>query len=487
MNRSGAAERQDRDATKILTLLDRVHPRRGCHVLIDQLVNARSGVAGRQAETVGNGLQRGVVGGEVEVHVATEEVLGIEHSEREVGVGHRRPRAAAAVTRRPWVGAGGFRTDLQQSELIDARQASATGADLDQVDRRHGHRKAGALLEPVHARHFKCVGDLRLAADDQARLGRGAPHVEAQQSILAAVAGEPTSGQRTGCGAALDQSDRSAGRVVGRHDTPVRQHHQHRAAESLRGEPFLQFVEVRPDHRHGGGVARRRDHPRVLADLWRDLGGDAHRHAEFAAQVLGDQALIGRIGVGVDQTYADCLHLGVAQRSCDRIDVCGGRRLDDRAEGIGALGDLDDAIARYGRIGEFDLQVVHVVAMLVADQHRVREACGRDDTGATDLAFDQSIGDERRGVNDGSCDVGGSNTSLDEQLAHSGAHTIERCGWRGERLFDDHSATGRVDQHDVSERSADVDGQTPVGGDGAISHCEGRLSGARRRRGSTPR
>ncbi len=34
---------------------------------------------------------------------------------------------------------------------------------------------------------------------------------------------------------------------------------------------------------------------------------------ELAAQVVGDQSLVGRVGVGVDQAHADGLHLGVAQ------------------------------------------------------------------------------------------------------------------------------------------------------------------------------
>ena len=115
-------------------------------------------------------------------------------------------------------------------------------------------------------------------------------------------------------GPALDETDRGARRIVGRDDAAVRQHHQHRATEALGGEPLLQLVEVRPDHRHRRRVARGGDHARVLADLRRDLGGDAHRHAELAAQVIGDQPLVGRVGVGVDEAHADRFDLGVAQR-----------------------------------------------------------------------------------------------------------------------------------------------------------------------------
>ena len=125
-------------------------------------------------------------------------------------------------------------------------------------------------------------------------------------------------------GPGLDEPDRRAGRVVGGDDAAVGQHHQHRAAEALGGEPLLQLVEVRPDHRHRRRVARGGDHARVLADLRRDLGRDAHRHAELAAQVLGDDALVGRVGVAVEEAHADRLDLGAAQRVGDRLEV-GGR------------------------------------------------------------------------------------------------------------------------------------------------------------------
>ena len=86
---------------------------------------------------------------------------GIEQTEREVGVGDRGLGAAAAVARRSGIGAGRLGPDLQQAELVDAGQAAAAGADLDQVDRRHRHREPGALLEPVDASDLERVASAR--------------------------------------------------------------------------------------------------------------------------------------------------------------------------------------------------------------------------------------------------------------------------------------------------------------------------------------
>ena len=85
----------------------------------------------------------------------------------------------------------------------------------------------------------------------------------------------------------------------------------------------------------------------------------------------------------------------------------------------------------------------------------------------------------------------GRTPALAEQLAHAGAHAVERSRRRGQRLVDDDPAGRRVEQHDVGERAADVDGEAPVSGHlsgrqrSSAGRC--RCAVARTRRGSTPR
>ena len=105
-----------------------------------------------------------VAAASVERHVATEERVGVEQAEHDVGVGDRRLGAATAVGGRARLGAGRLRPDLQQAELVDAGERSAAGTDLDEVDRRHGAREAGALLEAVGAGDLEHVGQFGLAA-----------------------------------------------------------------------------------------------------------------------------------------------------------------------------------------------------------------------------------------------------------------------------------------------------------------------------------
>ena len=314
-------------------------------------------------------------------------------------------RAAAAVARRTGVGAARLGTDLEQAELVDAGEAAAAGADLDEIDRWHRDREPRALLEAVHAGDLERVREVGLAVLDEAGLGGGAAHVEAQQAVFAHAAGEPRAGQRACRRAALHEPDREAGGVVGRDHAAVRQHHQHRTAEPGRRQPLLELVEVGADHRHRRRVACGRDHARVLADLRRHLAGDAHRHAELGAQVVGDDALVGGIDVGVEEAHRDRLDLGGRQLGGQRVER-GAAGLDDHgARGGDPLVDLERAVARDRRRRELDLQVVHVVAVLVADEQRVAEAVGGDQAGAAGLALDQRVRDQRRGVHDRCRDV----------------------------------------------------------------------------------
>ena len=133
----------------------------GGHVLVDELVDAGRRVVGRQAERVGHRVAARPRRASMSSGMSPpRKNHGVEEAEREVGVGDRGLGAAAAVAGRTGVGARRLGADLEQAELVDAGEAAAAGADLDEVDRRHRHREAGALLEAVDAGHLERVGEL---------------------------------------------------------------------------------------------------------------------------------------------------------------------------------------------------------------------------------------------------------------------------------------------------------------------------------------
>src|SRR3546814_9863234 len=84
------------------------------------------------------------------------------------------------------LGAGRVGAHLEQSQVVDAGEAAASGSDFHQVDRRDGDREARALLVPVDAGHLEVVRELGLELLDQARLrgGRSEEHTSEIQSLM---------------------------------------------------------------------------------------------------------------------------------------------------------------------------------------------------------------------------------------------------------------------------------------------------------------
>ena len=69
----------------------------------------------------------------VEPHGAAVEKAGIDVAEHEVGVGDGRLGPTARRSRSARIGAGAFRSDLDQPHLV-CGDAAAAGADLQQLD-----------------------------------------------------------------------------------------------------------------------------------------------------------------------------------------------------------------------------------------------------------------------------------------------------------------------------------------------------------------
>ena len=115
-------------------------------------------------------------GAAIEARAAAEEVVGIEEAEHEVGVGHRRFDAAAAIAGRARLRAGALGPDMEHAAVVDARNRAAAGADAGDVQALQRHALAGDA--PVRR-------DRRLAADHERDVGRGAAHVEGNEVAVA--------------------------------------------------------------------------------------------------------------------------------------------------------------------------------------------------------------------------------------------------------------------------------------------------------------
>ena len=81
-----------------------------------------------------------------------EQPVGVEPAEDDVGVGDRRPGAAAAVADRPRRRARALRADAQHAGGIDRGDRAAAGADRVDVDHRHVDRHRVLELEVARDR-----------------------------------------------------------------------------------------------------------------------------------------------------------------------------------------------------------------------------------------------------------------------------------------------------------------------------------------------
>src|SRR3972149_3273221 len=154
--------------------------RRVGHVLVDDLMDAPGRLLGSHLERLCQPFQRRFGAVHVELHLAAEKIVWIEITQYEVGVGHRRLRTALPIANRSGVSAGTLRSNLEQTEGIDPRDAAAAGADLDHVDPRDAHRQAAPFAKTIYAVDFELVGLERLAVLDDAELCRRAAHVEGE-------------------------------------------------------------------------------------------------------------------------------------------------------------------------------------------------------------------------------------------------------------------------------------------------------------------
>jgi hypothetical protein len=356
-----------------------------------------------------------------------------------------------------------LRADLEEAEIAHRRDAAAARADLDHVDGGNEDRKAAARLEAIDAVDLEVADHERRAILDDARLRRGATHVEGEQPIEAEHFRAVSRRQRTRRRAGLHHTHRKALRDVDADHAAVRQHDERIVHEAALLQPVAQRVEIRPGDGRRVGVHRDRRGARIFADLWRHVGRD--RDVELRRALcddVADRALVRRVEVRVEQRDRDRDDAIVLESIDQRLDLLRIDRLDHLAGRERALGDAERHLARDQRLGKLDLRIEHLVAMLVADGEDVAEALGDEQSSAGSLALDDRIGDDGRRVHQHIGDGSGRDAGGLQHGVQRGEEPDFQAFGRGQGLVDPGPA-GTVAQHDIGERSADIDGQRVVG------------------------
>ena len=293
MQRARAAERHDREVARVEAAGNRVRADRQRHVVVDDLEDPERGIGHAEAERLRHllldRLARQV---RVELQVAAERQVGVEAAEHDLGVGHGRLLAAAAVAGRPGLRAGRARADVEAARLVDVGDRAAAGADRHEIDHRRQHRMAADVgVTRVH--------DFHGAARDRRDVGRGAADVDGddvRNTGHLALGGAPDDAARR---AGHQDANRPLGAGLDGRDATVRLHDPELRADAGAPQAGLEIVEVEGGLRADIAVHRRGREALVLAHHLRDLAreGDVGvRH--FLEHDLPGAALMGVVEEG---------------------------------------------------------------------------------------------------------------------------------------------------------------------------------------------
>ena len=284
-----AAERHEREPARVDAALHGDDAKRTHHLLVrhpDDSLGGLQLVESQLRAQPGDGLPRRV---QVQLHAAGQRRGGGEVAEQEVGVGHRRLGATAAVAGGPRVGARRPRSRPQRAARVAPADRAAPGAHGMHID--HGQLDHPAAdLARVRSPHPSPLDDAHVAG--------GASHVEPHRVAFAREGGQQAGPDRPARRAGED-APRPRARGLGGGRDPSGGHHDQRRGEpallARRGEP----AQIAPEEGGEVGVDDRGRATLVLAKLGKHLvrHGDVDAR-ELVAQALGDRTLVGRLQVG---------------------------------------------------------------------------------------------------------------------------------------------------------------------------------------------
>ena len=418
MHRACAAEGDEGEVARLDSLLDRERPDRLRHLRVDHRDDPLGQLGDPEAELLAEPGDRGAGGRGVERHAAARERLRIDPAEHEVGVGHRRAGAAAAVAGRAGIGAGALRADAQPSGLGIGDRAAA-GADRVDVRDRHQQREA---LERRLGR------DVGLARDHEADVEARPAHVDADQVRAVERAGQGDEAHRPADRPGEQRLQRPLPRRLGGHDPAARLHDVQRNREPLPLHLGLQPFQVAADRRRGVRLDHRGGRPLVLSPLAGDAVRERDRHSvELLEQDLLDAKLVLRIEEAEEQRDGDRPEALVARPGSRGTH---GRLVERHpllAAPVEASRDLDDVAQRHERLRLAVVEVVEPGAVSARDVVDVAGSLGREEQHLLAAALEKGVEADGRSV-DGEADRGGRVDHLPEPGEHPFGEVVRRRG-----------------------------------------------------------
>ena len=372
------------------------------------------------------------------------EVARLDLAHHHVRIRHRE-RSAAAVARRPRIGARALRPDAKARtvELEDRATAGRHGVDAH-------HRRAHA-----HARHLRLELALELAGVVR-HVGGRSTHVEADHLVMAAELGRP--GHAHDAAGRARQDGVLALEGVGIGESARRLHEEQLHARHLRGHllhvPAQDGRQVGVDHR---GVATADElHHRARLMRRADLG-EARLFRDTRSRLL-----VRRETVAVHEDDGNAAQPRVVGGPQALAKVRLVQRLDHLALGTDALLGFDHTAVQ--QLGQHDVAVEQARAILVRDAQRIAKALRRDQQRRLSLALQQRVGRHGRPHLHALDRCGRHRLARlqPQQVPDSGdGGVLVLFGVLRQQLVGEQPAP-RLPGHDVGERAAAVDPELPA-------------------------
>ena len=417
--------------------------RMACHLGVRHVADALGDVDDAEAEAFADRGERPLRRLEVEAHLTAREGIGVDAAEHEVGVGHGRFDAAAAVAG----GAGGRACRAgpdAQAARLDPGDGAAAGAD--RVDVHHAHEH-GLTLERRLGR------DVGHAVDDERDVEGGAAHVDADEVVGREVLGELLAADRSAHRAREQRLQGSLARRLRGQHAARGLHDVQRHVDAAVGQLLLEVEQVVTHDRAGVGLDHGGRGALVLAPLLRRLvrEGDREVLAELLAEDLARAQLVLGVLVAEEERDGDravAAVLGALRRGAHRALVEGGQLA---AVVLQAPGDADDVLALDERLRLAVLRVVQLEAGAAGDVVAVLHAVGGEQQHVDAASLEEGVQPLGRPVDD-EVDLGEVVDERSETLDHAPAEFARsrRGLGRAERL------PGLVVGHNVGERATDV-------------------------------
>ena len=450
MNGTRTAHGDQRELAGIEPLAYRDEANAFRHLGVDHPMDTGRGALHLQAERLGDAAADCIDGpGGIEPNRAARESPGVQKSQHDRGVGHRRFPATACIAGGAGVGGGGVRPDAKTARVVQPRDAAAARSDRVHVDHRHPHREA-----VDHSLGTQKRFGTRHERDVRAR----AAHVERDEVVVPGRGSGCLTADDTRRRAGQEQANRAVSCKLRARQSAPRLHHLERSGHTGVAETRPETGQVATHRRLDVCVEGGDRGALVLAKRGIDIARQRYLKTRMLlARHLSHPALVHRVDEREEQAHRDALGAlrdQPIERGPHRALV---ERLDDLAVRSDALAH-DEAHGARGqkhRSLGVEADLVHLTAHLAADLEGIAKPLGRDDAEPASLAFQHRVGRHRgavRKLDDGA----GFDTLPGRQPFDCGDGRV--TGVRGgARNLEHDGRPSLAHAHDIRERPPDVD------------------------------